>query len=143
MKINYQFKPADFGATFKRMQADYEKEIKDAILIATRQTSANAKAFAPVDKAGIKSSIRPYNKGMSGEVVVGAEYGPYQEFGTGTKVQVPSELRDYAMQFKGKGIRQVNMRAQPYLYPAFFLNRDKFIKDMDRRIDKIKSKDWK
>ena len=125
------------------MQSDYEKEIKEAVLVATRQTSLGAKQNAPVDKGGLKASIRPYNKGMTGEVVVGAEYGPYQEYGTGTKVQVPSELSGYAMQFKGAGIRQVNLRPQPFLYPAFFINRDRFISDMDRRINRIANRNWK
>ena len=125
------------------MQVDYEKEITEAILVATRQTSLGAKQNAPVDKGGLKASIRPYNKGMTGEVVVGAEYGPYQEYGTGTKVQVPSELSGYAMQFKGAGIRQVNLRPQPFLYPAFFINRDRFISDMDRRINRIANRNWK
>ena len=125
------------------MQADYEKEITEAILLATRQTSLGAKQNAPVDKGGLKASIRPYNKGMTGEVVVGASYGPYQEYGTGTKVKVPSELSSYAMQFKGAGVRQVNLMPQPYLYPAFFINRDRFIKDMDRRIERIANKNWR
>ena len=132
----------------RKMQADYEKEITEAILIATRQTSYGAKQNAPVDKrkghgGGLKASIRPFNKGMTGEIVVGASYGPYQEYGTGTKVRVPSELSSYAMQFKGAGVRQVNLRPQPYLYPAFFLNRDRFLKDMDRRIDKIANRNWR
>ena len=125
------------------MQADYEKEITEAVLVATRQTSYGAKQNAPVDTSRLKNSIRPFNKGMTGEIVVGASYGPYQEYGTGTKVRVPSELSAYAMQFKGAGVRQVNLRPQPYLYPAFFLNRDRFMKDMDRRIDKIGNKNWR
>ena len=125
------------------MQADYEKEITEAILVATRQTSYGAKQNAPVDTSRLKNSIRPFNKGMTGEIVVGASYGPYQEYGTGTKVRVPSELSAYAMQFKGAGVRQVNLRPQPYLYPAFFLNRDRFMKDMDRRIDKIANRNWR
>jgi len=143
VKINYQFTPADFSKIMKKMAADYEKEITEAIAVATHQTSYNAKSFAPVDKAGLKSSIRPIIKGMTGEIIVGAEYGPYQEFGTGSKVQVPSELSSYAMQFKGRGIRQVNTRAQPYLYPAFFLQRDKFVSDMNNRINKIGNKNWR
>ena len=143
MRINYQFKSADFSKTMKKMQADYQKETEEAILVATRQTSYGAKQNAPVDRDGLKASIRPYNKGMTGEVVVGASYGPYQEYGTGTRVKVPSELSAYAMQFKGAGVRQVNLRAQPYLYPAFFINRDRFMKDMDRRIERIANRNWR
>ena len=143
MKISYQLRPADFSKTMEKMQADYQKEIEEAILVASRQTSYQAKSFAPVDKGGLKASIRVLNKGMTGEVIVGVKYGPYQEFGTGAKVQVPSELRDYAIQFKGAGIRKVNMRAQPYLYPSFFINRDRFVRDMDNRIDKIGNRNWR
>ena len=143
MKINFQFNSADLAKTMKKMQSDYEKEITEAIAVATRQTSYNAKSFAPVDKSRLKNSIRPVIKGMTGEIVVGVNYGPYQEFGTGNLVNVPSELSSYAMQFKGRGIRQVNTRPQPYLYPAFFLQRDKFVSDMNSRINKIGNKDWR
>lgn len=143
MKISYQFKPADFSKTMKNLAADYEKEIKEAIVVATRQTSLNAKSFIPVDKGGLKASVRVANMGLTGEVTAGAEYAPYVEFGTGSKVNVPSELKDYAIKFKGKGIRKVNTRSQPYLYPAFFINREKFIIDMDRRINKIANKNWR
>ena len=143
MKINFQFNSADLAKTMKQMQSDYAKEITEAIGVATRQTSYNAKSFAPVDKSRLKNSIRPVIKGMTGEIVVGANYGPYQEFGTGNKVNVPSELSSYAMQFKGAGIKQVNTRPQPYLYPAFFLQRDKFVSDMNNRINKIGNKDWR
>jgi hypothetical protein len=114
------------------MKDKVDRELKDVVLITTRQTSYDAKMFAPVDKAGLKSSIRPFNKGKTGEVIVGVKYGPYIDFGTGTKVKVPAELTDYAMQFKGKGIRQVNLSARPYLYPAFFINREKFINACDK-----------
>lgn len=143
MKINYQLRQPDFARDIRRMSDDFHKELKGEVVAATRQVSLNAKSFAPVDKGGLRSSIRVANKGLSGEVSVGVEYGPYQEYGTGTKVKVPSELKSYAMQFKGKGIREVNTRAQPYLYPAFFIQRDKFIKALDRMFDRVKNKHWK
>lgn len=137
MKISLQFKQPDLAKRYRKMKPELEKEVKDAVLIATRQTSYNAKSFAAVDKSAMKNSIRPFNKGLTGEVIVGAEYGPYVEFGTGSGVVVPTELKDYAIQFKGKGIRKVNTRAQPYLYPAFFINRDKFIKACDNILKKV------
>lgn len=43
-------------------------------------------------------------------------YSPYVEFGTGVNVSVPTELKEYALQFKrGPGGR---MHARPFLYPA-------------------------
>ena len=143
MKTSFKMTPDDYAWTVARLKNDYEPEITEAIAVATRQTSYNAKAFAPVDKGGLKSSIRTVIKGMTGEVIVGADYGPYQEFGTGDRVNVPSELTEIAMQYKGKGIRKVNMRAQPYLYPSFFINRGKFENDMENRINKIANRNWR
>ena len=142
MKIKLEFNTAKLTAEFKGLKSDLDKEIEQAIQIATRNTSANAKSFAPVNKIighgpGIKSSIHPIVKGKTGEVVVNVKYAPYQDFGTGDRVIVPTELKDYAMQFKGKGIRKVNTRPQPYLYPAFFINRDRLTKDLEKRMKKV------
>ena len=59
------------------MKAEIDKEIKDAIGIATRQTSYNAKMFAPYDKqtkkykktgGRLRTEIRPVitDKGYTG-----------------------------------------------------------------------------
>lgn len=40
------------------------------------------------------------------EVVSNAEYSPYIEWGTITKVDVPGDLTNYAIQFKGRGLRK-------------------------------------
>ncbi len=46
------------------------------------------------------------------------------EFGTGTLVDIASDpgLRAYEATFIGKGIRQVNLPARPYFFPAVFKN---------------------
>jgi len=132
VKISCQFKPPDIAKRYRKMSREIDRKLENLVAVTVRQTSYNAKSFATVDKSGMKASIRPLNKGKTGEVIVGAGYGPYVEFGTGSKVQVPPELREYAMQFKGAGIRQVNLRARPYLYPAYFVNRDKFIRECDK-----------
>jgi hypothetical protein len=49
-----------------------------------------------------------------------AEYSAYVEFGTGGLVDVPTGLEGYAMQFKGKGIRQINLAPRPFFFPAAF-----------------------
>ena len=54
-------------------------------------------------------------------------YAPYIEFGTGASVEIPSELQDEAMQFKGMGVRKVNMRAQPFFFWPYFMERSKLI----------------
>lgn len=64
---------------------------------------ADAKPRAPVDTGNLRNSIQAQSTGeLSAEVNVGAEYGPYVEFGTH------------------------KMAAQPYLSPAVEAQRGSF-----------------
>jgi hypothetical protein len=139
------------------MKVKFDNEMKVVVAAAVTHTSLDAKRFAVVDHSGLKNSIHSVtnmDKGLTGEVVVGVSYGPYIEFGTGSKVVVPGELKNYAMQFKGAGFTgrlpvfigkvgwrmvqfPINLPARPYLYPAFFINREKFIKACDAILKKI------
>lgn len=47
-------------------------------------------------------------------------YSPYVEWGTITRVAVPSDLQAYALQFKGKGIRKTGGN---FPQPFFFIHR--------------------
>ena len=143
------------------MQADYEMEIAKAIEQVVRQTSYEAKVAAPKDKSALHHSITPLYKGPKGEVWVKSEYGAFVEFGTGSKVSIPSGYESVAAPFKGRGFTgikpvflgtkigwrmiqfPVSVRARPYLIPAFERNSKLFIKDMDRRIDKIANRNWR
>lgn len=73
---------------------------------------ARAKTLAPVDTGALKNSIEAKPAGrLTWEVVVGQEYGVYQEFGTTTN------------------------RAQPFLGPAVEAVRASFIKATGRVIE--------
>ena len=140
MRVAYKYNDNGFARSLKKVTSDQQKMVKDEIAVATRNTSRAAKSFAPVKHSRLKNSIRAKTKGLTGEIVASANYAPYVEFGTGMLVNVPGELTEYAMQFKGKGIRQVNTPPQPYLYPAFFINRKKLSKEVDRKMREIFSK---
>ena len=58
--------------------------------------------------------------GLNAEIGFTAHYAAYVEFGTGGMVDVPSGLEEYAIQFKGAGIRQVNLPARPFLFNSAF-----------------------
>ena len=82
-----------------------------------------AKQNAPVDKGTLKQSIKSERKGKTVEVIAGANYAPYVEFGTGGMVDLNDMLQlgippSYAAQFKGKGIKEVNLPARPFFYNA-------------------------
>ena len=66
-----------------------------------------------------------------------APYSAYMEFGTGGLVEVPKELKDQAIKFKGNGVKQVNLRPQPYLYPAFVKGRKNYIKSLKKELKRL------
>jgi HK97 gp10 family phage protein len=85
--------------------------------------ASKAKKAAPVDKGTLKQSIKSERKGKSVEVIAGANYAPYIEFGTGGMVKLDDMLElgipaSYAEQFKGKGIKEVNLPARPYFFSS-------------------------
>jgi len=82
-----------------------------------------AKQNAPVDKGTLKQSIKSERKGKTVEVIAGANYAPYVEFGTGGMVDLDDMLQlgippSYAAQLKDKGIKEVNLPARPFFYNA-------------------------
>ncbi len=80
----------------------------------------NAKRNVVVDNGFLRNSIgfEPLSK-LTYTVEAKAKYAAYVEFGTGGLVDIPSGYEQYAAIFKGKGIRRVNLRARPFLIPAF------------------------
>lgn len=82
-----------------------------------------AKRSAPVDKGSLKQSISAQRSGKSINVVAAANYAPYVEFGTGGSVDLTDMIElgippSYAAQFKGKGIREVNLPARPFFFSS-------------------------
>lgn len=94
---------------------------------------------APVNhgrlRSGISATISPINATpIVGEVYSPALYSPYMEWGTITKVNVPSSLQSYALQFKGRGIRKrggVNPR------PFFFIHKDGIEAELKKRLKNL------
>lgn len=99
------------------------------------ETEAKQNAVRFTDLGGIISGIKaiPDNKSLSAKIVVNKHYAPYVEFGTGSTVSIPTGYEDYAAQFKGAGIKKVNLPARPFLFPAYFRN----TKEMLKRLKKL------
>jgi HK97 gp10 family phage protein len=82
-----------------------------------------AKRSAPIDKGSLKQSIGLQKSAKSITVFANAHYAPYVEFGTGgmvdlndmTKLGIPES---YAQQFKGNGLRDVNLPARPFFFSS-------------------------
>jgi len=82
-----------------------------------------AKREVPAPTGTLRNSISTQKSGKSVNVVATANYAPYVEFGTGGSVDLTdmTELgipESYAAQFKGKGIREVNLPARPFFFSS-------------------------
>ena len=101
--------------------AIYQDKIKIAVATVSNDILNEAKSNAPVDLSNLVKSGRaePIDGGLGGKITFSINYAPYVEFGTGGKVVVPTGWEAFAMQFKGAGVRTVNLRPRPYLLPAF------------------------
>ena len=106
------------------------QEINDSALTIAR----NAKRNVVVDNGFLRGSIQlePLSK-LAYSVEAKAKYAPYVEFGTGGLVDIPAGYEQYASIFRGKGIRKVNLRARPFLIPAF----ENEIPNLMKRLKKI------
>ena len=82
-----------------------------------------AKRNVVIDKGSLKQSIGLQKSGKSITVFANANYAPYVEFGTGGSVDLNDMLElgissSYAAQFKGKGIREVNLPPRPFFFSS-------------------------
>jgi hypothetical protein len=96
------------------------KKLKDQRRQSARAILNEAKKNAPKLTGKLRNSgiVEEPNEATS-RITFNADYAPYMEFGTGGLVDVPPGWEELAIQFKGKGKKKINLKAQPYLIPAF------------------------
>jgi HK97 gp10 family phage protein len=127
-------------ANIRKYGKEAEKDIEGVTELVARNIEKNAKNYAPANFGKLGQSIQaikdtPLNwKVEAGGVI--APYAPFVEFGTGGLVDVPNELKDQAIKFKGKGIKQVNLRPRPYLYPALLQGRTEYLEKLKKVLEK-------
>ena len=116
---------------FTRGVSEQNRQECDQLIKQTAMTTQRrAMMFAPVNFGFLRRSVGYKIDGMMSAMIwaggagsgINVKYAPYVEFGTGTRVSVPGDVKDYAIQFKGAGLRKVNNRAQPYFFPALRLS---------------------
>jgi len=95
------------------------------------------------DFGGIVSQIKveKYSRGLTWEVTSGANYSAYVEFGTGKNVDLKDLVRagfpeSFAMQFKGKGIKEVNLEPQNFFYGAVANEMPKLLEKLKETLEK-------
>lgn len=126
----------------RRLSQEAIKKLEDATEQTAREIELKAKTLAPTDLGKLGQSIRAEKlTAKKWKIVAGgliAPYAPFVEFGTGGMVSVPDEWKEIAIKFKGAGIKQVNLSARPYMYPAYVEGRKKYLerlKAIIRRYD--------
>lgn len=103
-----------------KLSKDTEQVVSDEINSSALTIQRNAKRNVVVDNGTLRNSIKliPLTD-LTYTVEASAKYAPYVEFGTGGLVTIPAGYESYAALFKGKGIKKINLRARPFLIPAF------------------------
>ena len=110
-----------------RVDADIEQFVQDVNEEQIRK--------APTDLGPLRVGNSFRNpKPLEWELFNAVLYAPYVEFGTGKLVQVPAELQDYAIQFKGKGIREVNLPARPFFFEPFMRRRKELVENIKKSL---------
>lgn len=94
-----------------------------------------AKQDAPVDLGELRQSINTEFDAtkIEGVVSVNAKHAPYVEFGTGGLVEIPEGFSEVASTFRGKGVREVNLPARPFL----IANATKAAKKLDAKLKRL------
>jgi len=127
-------------SNLRKYGAEAEKDIAGVTEQVARKIENYAKQNAPTDLGKLGQSIQskkesPTNWKIEAGGVL-APYAPFVEFGTGGLVQVPDELKEQAIKFKGKGIKQINLRPRPFLYPALIRGRQEYIDKLKKVLEK-------
>ena len=138
--------------SLEKFGKEAENEVEDAVIKAAGNIELDAKSNAPVNKnpkitgGSLRQSInRQPIDNLNWSIGTSLKYAPYQEFGTGaavdlsylTEAEYPSS---YASQFRGQGKRQVNIPAQPFLFPALIKNRSVLIDDLKKSLKDLTNK---
>jgi len=110
-----------------RIDENTRKQLQKAISMATIKTESLAKQRAPVDTGRLRSSISSSVTELQGEVEANVDYATYMEFGTGSETDfsyindatVRKQAQSFASQYRGKGIRNVNIPGYKYMMTSF------------------------
>ena len=123
----------------ERTTAEERVKLQNLVARSGELITRSSKIAAPVSKkvgAGgrLRSSISPaYSSDrLTYNVVVNVNYAPFMEFGTGKFVRILPGYADIAVQFRGSGIRKVNLKSHPFLYDNFERVNKAFLKELNK-----------
>lgn len=127
-------------SNLRKYGKEAQKDVEAVTEQMARKIEGYAKTNAPTDFGKLGQSIQAVKENdLTWNIEAGgvlAPYAPFVEFGTGGLVEVPNELKEMAIKFKGAGIKEVNLRPQPFLYPALVRGRGEYVEKLNKVLDK-------
>ncbi|MBN6886243.1 HK97 gp10 family phage protein [Cytobacillus horneckiae] len=126
-----------FERTLDQFERDFINEVKRVVVETAEMIKSQAQALAPGDDGNLRQSIeiRYMNRGLSAEIIVGADYAIYVEYGTGIYAQEGNGRQTPWVYFSEKLGRYVytrGMEAQPYWTPAIEAGSRHFENELNR-----------
>lgn len=118
----------------ERTTAEERAKLQNLVASSGHEITLTAKRDAPIDNGDLRSRTVPSfsSDGLTYNVEVNVNYAAYQEFGTGKFVRILPGYADIASQFRGRGLRKVNLKAHPFLYDNFERVNKAFLKELNK-----------
>lgn len=118
----------------KTKSKDIQVEVIEEVHDFGNRVALKAKSRVPKDTGRLAQATNSYPQPNGVIIEAATRYAAFVEFGTGALVKVPAGLEDYAIQFKGKGIKQVNLPARPFLFNSFFEEKQSLLDNISKII---------
>tara|TARA_R110002072_G_scaffold133633_3_gene274194 strand:+ start:410 stop:841 length:432 start_codon:yes stop_codon:yes gene_type:complete len=121
---------------------DVDKKVAIITRSNAQEIVVDARQRAPIDLGKLRQGINSEKdkNTFNYKIFAREKYSAFLEFGTGGMVKVPNELKEVAIQFKGKGVKEINLQPRPYLYPAFVKGRQQYLEDLKALLDSLTKK---
>lgn len=132
----------ELNRRLKEAPEKVKRQAGEAIEFAAKGYVTKAKQSASSqfgDKGNLAGGIQwVKNSPLQATVTSNAFYSAYFEWGTITHVSVPAELKEYAIQFKGKGIRKTGgIIPRPFFFQHQPVIEKQLIQDLTDIVDGI------
>ncbi len=117
-----------------KINKDLPEKVDKIVQANGSEMAQSARRLAPIDTGALRQSIRKRRGEELGETTVtaGVRYAAYMEFGTGGLVEVPPELQDIAIRFKGSGKKRIDIRPRPFMWPSLLRQRPILQNDLEK-----------
>lgn len=138
VKIGIEMKGIrQFERTAKRFEREYINAIKRVVAETAIMIQSQAQALAPVDDGNLRRSIevRYWNGGLSAEIIVGADYALFVNYGTGVYAQNGDGRKDAWTYYSHKlrrFVTTVGQRPQQFWEPAVEMGSRYFESEMNK-----------